>query len=499
MLLPRLPQNDRLRCVWAFAARDAAALSRQRGRYLAALQSIARPDSDFDGAGVIFGEFVNNAAAHAPGPVLAELIVDEGAAYLTVEDLGPGVRENTRSAPHPHAVSGRGLALVESLAHEVTIEPRAVIGTIAQAELPVTVDASARERPDAGEAARAAFADYELECWMTRRAERLAQRIARSAPRDLHAFFHAAPGEHVPPHLAESVRALALGIGLGTWPLWVADARWTGRVAAARGLDPAVARRVWSRFFNVLGVNVPVPHRARIRAIAQHALQDGDAAAHAALSPLARRYVEAVDRSVAESRALLHDARGGGMSVAELYDGVLAPAMQETGRQWEAATIGIAHERRRTSATRERIAELRDRPRPHARRLGTIFAACAPGEDHDIGLRMVANLAEDAGWDVAFLGARVPAVQIVAGALAARPDVIALSASLTLTVSALVPLIASLRAHPELGGVPIVVGGGPFAAFRDLHAVVGADATAVDAASALEMFAQHARTLTPLT
>jgi methanogenic corrinoid protein MtbC1 len=115
-----------------------------------------------------------------------------------------------------------------------------------------------------------------------------------------------------------------------------------------------------------------------------------------------------------------------------------------------------------------------------------MVAACAEGERHEVGLRMVCDILELDGWDTVFLGAAVATPDLVRLICEHEPQVVALSASIAPNLPRVEEAIRAIRQGCGARQPLIVVGGRPFAADPDLAPRLGADVTAADAANAAE-------------
>ncbi|SRR5581483_1500221 len=199
------------------------------------------------------------------------------------------------------------------------------------------------------------------------------------------------------------------------------------------------------------------------------------------------RYLRAVlggDRRSAMS--IVFSALDDGMTLPSIYLDVLERAQIEVGRMWQANRISVAQEHYSSAATQLVMSQLFARVMESPAGERRIVAACVGDELHEIGLRIVSDLLELSGWATHYLGANVPASSIVDAAVRTRANVIALSTTLTPHVAETERVIGAIRDHPQMRGVPILVGGAPFRIEPSLWKRVGADASAGNARDAVE-------------
>lgn len=206
----------------------------------------------------------------------------------------------------------------------------------------------------------------------------------------------------------------------------------------------------------------------------------------ARFADLARAYLDALlrgDRRAATN--LILERVESGMAVRDAYLHVFQPVLREVGRLWQTGAITVAHEHFATAATQAVMSMLYPRIFGAERNGRSLVATCVSGEMHEIGIRMVADLFEMAGWDTYYLGANTPARSIVQSVEERGASVLAISATITAHIGAVTDLIAGVRR--ELGKRPlgIMVGGYPFNIVPDLWRKVGADGFAASADDAL--------------
>jgi MerR family transcriptional regulator, light-induced transcriptional regulator len=90
---------------------------------------------------------------------------------------------------------------------------------------------------------------------------------------------------------------------------------------------------------------------------------------------------------------------------------ILAPALVDVGTRWEAGELTVGQEHLASGVVRASLERLIADARPTVR--GVAVLACAPGEQHEIGLLMLAVLLRADGWNVAYLGPDTPVADAV--------------------------------------------------------------------------------------
>jgi MerR family transcriptional regulator, light-induced transcriptional regulator len=191
---------------------------------------------------------------------------------------------------------------------------------------------------------------------------------------------------------------------------------------------------------------------------------------------LAFRYVSALlDGDRRHASRLILDAVEGGAPVSDIYLSVVSPAQLEIGRLWQMNRISVAQEHYCTAATQQVMARLHPWIFTAPRIGRRLIATSVGGELHEVGVRMVADFFEMAGWDAHYLGASTPLTDLVRSISEWRPELVAVSATMTRHVAEVCEVVRAIRARPEIAGIPILVGGYPFNVAPDLWKHVGAD------------------------
>jgi methanogenic corrinoid protein MtbC1 len=199
-----------------------------------------------------------------------------------------------------------------------------------------------------------------------------------------------------------------------------------------------------------------------------------------------RRYLAAVLAGRRrDAFALVDGAVDEGLGIRALYLDVFQPVLREVGRLWQENRITVADEHLATAITQAAMARLYDRVFVADGAAGPLLvAACAEQERHELGLRMICDVLELEGWDTVYLGASVPADNLVALVMERRPAVVALSAAIAPHLPRVRETIGAIRRALPEGGPVIAVGGRAFADDPGLGERLGADLTARDAIEA---------------
>lgn len=261
-----------------------------------------------------------------------------------------------------------------------------------------------------------------------------------------------------------------------------------GELSRRTGVSPDTLR-AWERRYGVLrpqrtagGFRLYTrADEARIREM-QALLAEGLAPAEAA-----RRAVESSERGprvaaapggdpIADLRDALEGFDGGAANAAidrvmgslglgSVLSHVILPYLRDLGDRWAAGEISVAQEHFASGVIRARLAEFSrgwdegEGPR--------VLLACAPAEQHDLGLLCFGLAMRERGWRVTMLGADTPVATIAETAQRLRPAVCVIAATVR----------ERLAAHEEdlrhLAGITALVLAGP-GATRDVARRVGA-------------------------
>lgn len=160
-----------------------------------------------------------------------------------------------------------------------------------------------------------------------------------------------------------------------------------------------------------------------------------------------------------EAWSSLHQAITQNVTYSMLGTNVIQPAMYKVGNLWQTNQITVAEEHLASSITQNVLARslaFVDYEAPNDR---VALFSCVEGNHHQIGIRIVSDSFEIAGWDVTFLGANTPSGDIISMVRELRPELLGLSVALTQQLPTLKSLTDAI--HKEFGADrPFILVGG---------------------------------------
>ena len=224
-----------------------------------------------------------------------------------------------------------------------------------------------------------------------------------------------------------------------------------GELSRRTGVSPELLR-AWERRYGLFEPDRS-PGRFRLYSDAdvgrveamRGQIADGLSAAEAArrvlgMSPSTRESrldaAPAIDEPLAELRVALEafddvaahaaiDRLLASLSLESFLRAVILPLLRDIGEGWERGEITIAQEHFASNLVRARLMAL---GRGWGRGTGRhALLAAPPGEQHDLGLVVLALVLRDRGWRVTFLGADTPLETIADTKRRVAPEVIVLA------------------------------------------------------------------------
>jgi methanogenic corrinoid protein MtbC1 len=147
-------------------------------------------------------------------------------------------------------------------------------------------------------------------------------------------------------------------------------------------------------------------------------------------------------------------------SVQQLYEDVFKPALYEVGKLWEHNKISVASEHLATAITERIMNELYEKIAAVTPINKKVVLACVENEQHQVGIKMAADIFELHGWESFFLGTGIPLKELISFIEEVDPQVIAISLSVYFNFKNLIKTLDILE--EKFPGKKIIAGGQAF-------------------------------------
>ncbi len=177
-------------------------------------------------------------------------------------------------------------------------------------------------------------------------------------------------------------------------------------------------------------------------------------------------------------------ALAAGAAPMELIQGSMVPAMDEVGRLFEAEEYFVPELLLSGRAMKSAMELIKPLLSASGQRMRfRIVIGTVKGDLHDIGKNIVASMLEGGGFEVIDLGSDVSPESFVAAVRDRNPQVLCMSALLTVTMPAMKLTIEALRTAGVRTQVKVLVGGAPVT--QQYAREIGADGYSENASGAV--------------
>jgi len=177
-------------------------------------------------------------------------------------------------------------------------------------------------------------------------------------------------------------------------------------------------------------------------------------------------------------------------SLSDFYVNVIAPCLYEVGRLWEEGEISAAQEHLATAIV-SRVMSVMYGPFVLGNRTkGKAVMITAPGEEHDLGARMTADLLEMDGWQVDYLDAQSPIIDSLKLLRENQPYLLGIAITMPFNIEPVRRLIEKIKKDYRLQSIKVMVGGQAAAFSPQLWQKIGADGYCVDSQEAVKLAAE---------
>ena len=204
------------------------------------------------------------------------------------------------------------------------------------------------------------------------------------------------------------------------------------------------------------------------------------------MSDISNLYEAVLTGNTKAAVAITKQALEAGADPLEIINGQMVPAMDEAGRRFECEEYFVPElllAARAMKASLELIRPLL--AERGAEPAGRVVIGTVKGDLHDIGKNLVASMLEGGGFEVIDLGADVAPDKFVQVIKDRNPDLVCLSALLTVTMPSMKTTIEALKTAGVRDRVKVLVGGAPVT--EQWAQEIGADGYGASAAAAVPL------------
>jgi 5-methyltetrahydrofolate--homocysteine methyltransferase len=196
--------------------------------------------------------------------------------------------------------------------------------------------------------------------------------------------------------------------------------------------------------------------------------------------------VAIINGDMEEARKLTQALLDQGLPAGKIVSEGLIPGMNEVGRLFKACEYYVPEvliSARAMKSSMELVRPLLTGA--DSLKMGKVVIGTVQGDLHDIGKNLVAMMLEGAGFEVVDLATDVSPAKFVEAVKQHKPRVVAMSALLTTTMTAMKSTIEALKEAGVRTDIKVMVGGAPVTE-RFAHEI-GADGYAPEAATATDV------------
>ena len=173
-------------------------------------------------------------------------------------------------------------------------------------------------------------------------------------------------------------------------------------------------------------------------------------------------YDAILDGDAKKAHAATQDAIAAGIEPMNVIAESMVPAMDEVGRLFETEEYFVPELLLAGRAMKSAMELLRPLMVASGEKLSAkVVIGTVKGDLHDIGKNIVASMLEGSGFEVIDLGTDVAPERFVAAVNELEPQVVCMSALLTVTMPAMKTTIDALKAAGVRTRVKVLIGGAP--------------------------------------
>ena len=195
-------------------------------------------------------------------------------------------------------------------------------------------------------------------------------------------------------------------------------------------------------------------------------------------------YDAIINGNAKQAHAATEAALAAGAAPMELIQGSMVPAMDEVGRLFEAEEFFVPELLLAGRAMKAAMELLKPLLSASGQKMtARVIIGTVKGDLHDIGKNIVASMLEGGGFEVVDLGSDVPPETFIAAIQQREPQIVCMSALLTVTMPAMKLTIDAIKTSGLRSQVKVLVGGAPVT--MEYAKEIGADGYSENASGAV--------------
>lgn len=204
------------------------------------------------------------------------------------------------------------------------------------------------------------------------------------------------------------------------------------------------------------------------------------------MAQISELYDAILNGNAKQAHAVTQAAIEAGAEPLELISESMMPAMEAVGRLFEEEEYFVPELLLAGRAMKSAMELLRPLMTAAGQKLSTrVVIGTVKGDLHDIGKNIVASMLEGSGFEVIDLGADVSPENFVAAVVEREPQIVCMSALLTVTMPAMKTTIDALTTAGLRTKVKVLIGGAPVTS--QYAKEIGADGYSENASGAVSM------------
>lgn len=192
----------------------------------------------------------------------------------------------------------------------------------------------------------------------------------------------------------------------------------------------------------------------------------------------------------ARSNALFEEAVANSGDQVMTAVHMVQPALYAIGRKWQRNSVTVTQEHLATAIVEAVLAQASGLSRPASDSGRSVVLARAPGNHHALGMRVIADAFEMAGWQVQLFQDAAAADTLLPALREMRPQLMGLSAALPPHLLASRELLRQLRGALGEGMPRVILGGLAVNQYPEIARAMGAEIIGPDAESLVQALAQ---------